>query len=454
MSKIDPTIFRKYDIRGVVPGQLDSQKAKLIAESFAAYLQENNHRQKVVVGCDGRVSSPDLKAVVIEGLLNRGVDVLDIGLVSTPLAYFANFNSEYESAIMITGSHNPKDFNGMKFVLDRKPFFDQQLTGLCDAINKGLILQNERKGSLEIRNISKEYVDFVVRKALLATLPSDLRIGWDPGNGAVGAVLPELLGYLPNQNFLINGEVDGNFPNHHPDPSVSKNLNQLRDLITKEGLDYGIAFDGDGDRVGVLDSKGDVVSNEILMQLFTDYHSKTHDQPAVIFDIKTSAEVLHAADKLGAKPILWKTGHSYIKEKMAELNAKFAAEMSGHMFFAENFGYDDGIFAAAKFLELVSSGYQLDNYKINEVSTDEMRIDCADDKKFGVIDKIRAKLDSDGKKYNGIDGVRIDEEGGWWLLRASNTQPALVLRVAANNQEELDELYDSVKDLLKLFINI
>lgn len=442
--KFNPTVLREYDIRGIVGQTLDGADAYALGRAYATTL----HRQggaRICVGYDGRLSSPELEARLVAGLADGGVDVLRVGCGPTPMLYFAVHALQADGGIMVTGSHNPPDYNGFKMMMGGKSVFGAAITALGAVAAAGD--HSTGAGTIETVEIAARYVD-----RLLAELDPDtagLKIAWDPGNGAAGAVLAALCDKLPGTHVVINGEIDGRFPNHHPDPTVEANLEQLKAVVADQGCDLGIGLDGDGDRIGVVDSSGRVLWGDQLLQIYArDVLTRCPGAP-IIADVKASQSLFDQVAALGGTPIMWKTGHSLIKSKMLDSGAPLAGEMSGHIFFAERFyGFDDALYAAVRLYRILAAGGRslaaLRDAMPSPVNTPELRIDCAEARKFDVVDEVKARLIAAGADVNTIDGVRVLTEDGWWLLRASNTQAALVARCESTDRAGLSRLKEQL----------
>jgi phosphomannomutase len=432
---ISPGIFREYDIRGIVGETLFVEDAYAIGRAFATHAAG-----KIVIGRDGRLSSPMLAEALIRGALDAGVEVVDIGVGPTPMLYYAAKMEDAAGGIMLTGSHNPPSHNGFKFVCHGKPFFGQDIQALRMAAENGAFA--EGAGQLSVVDIRERYIE-----VLLAAYDGDrdLNVAWDAGNGATGEIMAALCQRLPGQHVALNATIDGTFPSHHPDPSVPENLEQVSAKVKKRSADVGIAFDGDGDRIGVVDNYGEMLFGDQLLMLYAADVLKNSPGATVIADVKTSQALFDEVARLGGKPLMWKTGHSLIKSKMAETGAKLAGEMSGHVFFADKYyGYDDALYAAVRLLSLLSrSGKKLSELREalpRAVNTPELRLDCSDERKFDVIEEVKSVLKTEGAKFSDIDGVRVTTPDGWWLLRASNTQAVLVGRCEGANDKALGRL--------------
>lgn len=451
--KFHPHILRKYDIRGTIGDTLSEEDAYYIGLSYATIILKNAINGRVAIGYDGRVSSPSLRNSLVKGINTAGVSVVDIGLCATPELYFATAHLEnIAGGIMITGSHNPSNQNGFKIIMDGKPFFDTDILKLGDIAESGSFIINEANENNELsiyQDISNAYIEM-----LIETHPDikDLKVIWDTGNGAVGAHLSGLLNRLKGEHKAINIEVDGTFPNHHPNPSDHKNLKQLIDTVLETKSDLGIAFDGDGDRLGVVDSKGNIITGDVLLLIMAKDVLSRNPKSKIIADVKTSDIVFEQIKRMGGNPIIWKTGHSFIKTKMKEEDAILAGEMSGHIFFSENYyGFDDAIMAAVKLLSIFSKDKNAIDSALsafnNTYSTPELAIECDESEKFKIIDVIKHNLKENGISFLDIDGVRVKNQNGWWLVRASNTEAKLILRIESDNKESLLKTLNNIKEL-------
>ena len=443
-------VVRAYDIRGRIGENLSARDAYFIGRSFASIAFKSSENKKVVIGYDGRLSSPELFESLKKGFTESGAEVISIGLVATPMVYFASKKLEAAAAVMITGSHNPPDENGFKMVLNNRPFYGEMIKNLGEVALKGEYIS--ALGSETHYEIKTDYLDEIIALNPI-NVGKEFKVGWDPGNGAVGSVLNEMLEVIPTHNIAINTEVDGNFPAHHPDPSVEKNVKQLADLVKSENLNIGLAFDGDGDRVGLLDEKGRLVSGDkVLLILARDYLGKFPGS-TIICDVKCSDLVIKEIENLGGKVVISRTGHSFIKELMKEKGASLAGEMSGHMFFCGDYlGFDDGIFASLRLLSIISNFDKKLGQIIDEMpysySTPEIKIMVDEINKFKMVDDLVHAVKNNGVDCLDIDGARVSTEIGWWLVRASNTQSCLVLRVEAYSEEAFTELKSEVMGYL------
>ncbi len=461
--KFDPSIIRAYDIRGVYNKTLFDADAFFIGKAFGSFLI-NNGQKIIVVGRDGRSSSPDLKEKLIDGLLESGLEVIYIGSGPTPMLYFAIHELKADAGIMITGSHNPKDHNGFKIALKDRPFYGDDIQNLAKIANNGDFVDG--KGSLKKHDIEEIYINRILCDSVISESESHLldeidqfkpqkklKIVWDCGNGAAGTVIKRLTNRIFADHILLFEEVDGDFPNHHPDPTVAENLVDLKKAVIENEYDLGIAFDGDADRIGVVDNQGEILWPDQLMVFYARQILDNQPKATIIADVKASSILFDEIRKAGGKALMWKTGHSLIKAKMKETGALLAGEMSGHIFFADKYyGFDDALYAAIRLINIIYSSDQtladLRKSLPQNFSTAEIRIDCKEEKKFKIIDKIKANLEKAKIKFDAIDGIRATNSKGWWLLRASNTQPALVTRCEANSPKHLGELKEQVKEQL------
>lgn len=450
---IDPTIFRAYDIRGVVGETLTLEAVQAIGRAFAEVVCEarpEKDQPEIAIGYDGRLSSPEIEQVLVRGINEGGANAVCIGLGPTPMLYFAVHHLGADAGIMVTGSHNPPDYNGLKMMLGHGPFHGAQISDLARRIDTGFG-KTERRGSSCSASVSDSYIARVQQDAVAGR---ELNVVWDAGNGAAGNVLTELVKGLPGSHTVLFGEVDGTFPNHHPDPTVPENLVDLIAAVEREDADLGIALDGDGDRIGVIDRTGEILWGDQLMMLWAADVLAEQPGATVIADVKASQLLFDEIARLGGKPLMWKTGHSLIKQKMKELGCPLAGEMSGHIFFADRyFGFDDALYAGMRLLNILAKHEKtLDEIRLGlpkVVNTPELRFDCNDVRKFSVIEEVRARLVDRGDAVNAVDGVRVSIAGGWWLLRASNTQPVLVARCEAPDLEVLEEVKQDLVAVVK-----
>ena len=444
-----PTVLREYDIRGIIGETLGEADAYAIGRGFATLLGRAGGR-KIAVGYDGRTSSPMLEEALVRGVNDAGLDAVRIGMGATPMLYYAEASAEdVQGGIQITGSHNPANYNGFKMVFLGRPFFGDDIQQLGRMAAAGDWADGQ--GGHERRDVLNAYVARMVeglagidRNAL-----STLRIGWDAGNGAAGPALELLTQHLPGEHHLLFTEVDGTFPNHHPDPTEEKNLADLRELVAAKKLDFGIAFDGDGDRIGAIDGQGRIIWGDQLLMIYAEDLLRMEPGAAIIADVKASRALFERVSQLGGRALMWKTGHSLIKSKMKEIGAPLAGEMSGHVFFAHQYyGFDDALYAAVRLIaasaRLGKSVTELRGAMPELVNTPELRFQVDESRKFAVIDEVKARLSAAGADVDATDGVRVSTVDGWWLLRASNTQDVLVARAESSNQAGLDRLMDQI----------
>jgi phosphomannomutase len=446
--RFDPTSLREYDIRGIVGKTLGPDDGYAIGRGFGTVVHRAGGT-RVAVGWDGRVSSESLRDALVKGLTESGVDVVRTGLGPTPMLYFAEATLEVDGGIQITGSHNPADYNGFKMVLQHKPFFGADIQRIGKMAAEGD--WEEGQGEVTDADIEDLYVD----RLLAGYSGGEFRIGWDNGNGAGGRILEKLVAKLPGEHHLLYTEIDGAFPNHHPDPTEEKNLKDLKALVAEKGLDFGIAFDGDADRIGAIDGQGRVIWGDQLLSILAEPVLRELPGATIIADVKASQALYDRITELGGEPLMWKTGHSLIKEKMAETGSPLAGEMSGHIFFRHNwYGFDDAIYSALRLIQAVrvlgGSLTALKDKMPELVNTPEMRFQVDESRKFPVVEEILDRLEADGADVNRTDGARVNTADGWWLLRASNTQDVLVARAEAKDEAGLERLLAQIDEQLAL----
>lgn len=443
--RFDPSILRAYDVRGVVGETLGEGDAYAAGAAFAAEVRARTGRARVVTGRDGRLTSPGLEEALVRGIVAAGGVAVRIGVGPTPMAHFAGETLDADAVAVVTGSHNPPAHNGFKLAVGGAPFHGDDIQGLARRAGDGV---GERPGGAE------ESAD--VRDAYVRRLRDDLpeggggiRAAWDAGHGAAAAVLGRLAALLPGEHVLLNAEVDGTFPAHHPDPSVPANMEQLADAVRGGGLDLGLAFDGDGDRLGVVDGRGRIVSADHLLCVFAADVLEATPGAAVLSDVKASDTVFRRVRELGGEAVMGPTGHSHMRAGILAGRALFAGEVSGHLFFADRYyGFDDALYAAVRLLGALGRGSSLAercDALPRLAGTPELRLPCPDERKFAVVEEVRAGLAGEGAEVETVDGVRVRTDGGWWLLRASNTEPALVVRCEAPDGPALDALRDGVR---------
>lgn len=474
---INKEIFRAYDIRGNSLTDLTAEIAYKIGFCFAKMTIKNDNN-KICVGFDGRLSSPTLFKALESGLITAGAEIINIGLVPTPVLYFADKKFMPAGSIMVTGSHNPRDDNGFKLVQNGKSFFGNQIQDLlaeilahplsycdpatisgkitCDINDLSIvswISRSSRGMTMQDNDIQSIYLKNILEKI---GINPKLKVAWDCGNGATGNIIEELKDRLNNENIIINSEIDGNFPSHHPDPTKADNLQQLIKLVKEQNCDLGIAFDGDGDRIGIVSSSGKILFGDQILCIFAEDILKENPNATIILDVKASQFIADRIKSYGGQPIIWRTGHPFIKSKMVESKALLAGEMSGHIFFADKyFGFDDAIYAALRFLELLSSSNKNLDEIIEELpksySTPEIKIFVSSELKLQIIKEIKEKLLAEKVEFNDIDGVRVNTENGWWLLRSSNTESAIIARAESKSEEELKILKETINELLSKY---
>ena len=447
------TILREYDIRGIIGETLGAEDARAIGRGFGSMLAEAGGK-KVAVGYDGRVSSPMLEHALIEGLTASGIDVARVGMGATPMLYYAEASAEdIDGGIQITGSHNPANYNGFKMVFQGRPFFGADIQELGRRAAAGEWIDGA--GEVEERDVFDAYIDRMLEAldGIDTAVLDRLKVGWDAGNGAAGPALERLAARLPGEHHLLYTDVDGDFPNHHPDPTVEENLEDLRALVAEKSLDFGVAFDGDGDRIGAIDGEGRVIWGDQLLMVYAEDLLARRKGVTIIADVKASRALFDHVAAHGGKPLMWKTGHSLIKSKMKETGSPLAGEMSGHVFFAdEYYGYDDALYAGVRLIAAAArigkSVTELRGAMPPMVNTPEMRFQVDESRKFAAIEEIAARIAASDAVADTTDGVRVTTDDGWWLLRASNTQDVLVARAESESQEGLDRLVAQIDEQL------
>ena len=451
------TVLREYDIRGIIGETLGAEDARAIGRGFGTLMRRAGGK-KVAVGYDGRVSSPMLAEALIDGLTSTGCDVRNVGMGPTPMLYYAEASAEdVDGGIQITGSHNPANYNGFKMVFEGRPFFGEDITTLGTMAASGDWI-DDATGTVEMREVMEDYVErmLVALQGLDQSKLAGLKVGWDAGNGAAGPALELLASRLPGEHHLLFTEVDGNFPNHHPDPTVPENLEDLRALVAAKNLDFGVAFDGDGDRIGAIDGEGRIIWGDQLLMIYAEDLLRDRPGSTIIADVKASRALFDTVRTHGGVPLMWKTGHSLIKSKMKETGAPLAGEMSGHVFFADTYyGYDDALYAGVRLIaasaRLGKSVTQLRGEMPAMLNTPELRFQVDESRKFAAIAEVKARMAvATGVEVNDTDGVRVNTPDGWWLLRASNTQDVLVARAESETEEGLERLLGQIDEQLEL----
>jgi phosphomannomutase/phosphoglucomutase len=447
--RIDRGIFRAYDIRGIVGQTLDASVAGLIGHAVGTLMFEKG-LSDIVVGRDGRLSGPDLVAGLTEGLRKAGRNVIDIGMVPTPVVYFGGFQLRTGCGIAVTGSHNPPDYNGFKIVVGGETLSGDAIVDLYARIAEGRLHDAAAPGTLMHRDIGEEYVS---RIAADVQIDRRLKVVVDAGNGVAGVLGPRVLEAIGADVTPLYCEVDGHFPNHHPDPSEPQNLQDLVQMVQRLDADLGIAFDGDGDRLGVVTRNGTTVYPDRLLMLFAADVLERNPGAVIVYDVKCTGRLPGHILRHGGSPLMWKTGHSLIKAKMRETEAELAGEMSGHFFFAERwYGFDDGIYAAARLLEILAARPESPTEQLDAlpdgVSTPELKVDAPAGDPHAFVERFRATAKFEGARTSTIDGLRVDWPDGWGLVRASNTTPVLVLRFDADSQPALSRIQAAFRDQL------
>jgi len=452
--RFDPTILREYDVRGVVGETLSAADAYALGRSFGTVMRRNDGKA-ACVGYDGRLTSPELEAALVKGLTDSGIQVWRVGLGPTPMLYFATLTLEADGGIMITGSHNPPDHNGFKMMLGKAAFFGRSIQELGRIAADGAYATGPAAAVRDVP-IFDRYVERLTAAIGDGARPPGrpLTVAWDAGNGAAGQAMAALTARLPGRHILLNETIDGRFPSHHPDPTVAENLAQLQAAVREHGCDLGFAFDGDADRLGVVDGQGRIVLADQMMILFAREVLQERPGATIIADVKSSQVLFDEIARAGGKPLMWATGHSLIKSKMVEMKAPLAGEFAAHIFFADHYlGFDDALYAAVRLLGLVGrSGESLAQMRDklpSLVNTPEARFPCGEDRKFAIIKEIKERLQAAGASVNDIDGVRVQTPDGWWLLRASNTQDLLVARCESTSPAGLEKLKQSLADALR-----
>lgn len=448
-----PSILRAYDIRGRVDETLTCQDAEYLGRSFGTMIIRAGGR-RVSVARDGRLTSPALSEALINGLLSTGVDVVDIGCGPTPMLYYSVFELEVDGGIMVTGSHNPVGDNGFKLLRGQSALHGDHIQALGRLAAKGDFETGQ--GQCHRQDISHRYLHRLLADVDIPVLKKrNLKIGWDPGHGAGAEIINQLVKHLPGQHFVLNGTIDGTFPAHHPDPTVPENLEQLKELVQQEKLDLGFAFDGDADRIGMVDTAGNIIWGDHLTMLLAEDILQHTPGATIIADVKSSQVFFDKITELGGISLMWKTGHSLIKEKMQQTGAVLAGEISGHIYIKDQFyGFDDGIYVALRLLNCFSghaAGVMslLSQFPLLP-ATPEIRFPCSEAKKFDIIPEVLSRIRKEGHHISTVDGIRVSTNKGWWLLRPSNTQAALVARCEALEESDLSDLMDHLNHHLAL----
>ncbi len=446
---MNPLIFREYDIRGIADTDLTDDEVFKLGQAYGTYARKHGAR-KCVIGRDARLSGPRVARAMTDGILATGLDVIDIGMVPTPVFYFSFFHLDANAGIMVTASHNPPEFNGFKVGLNKTTIYGAEITRLHEMMEAGDFDQGS--GKHEETDVVPAYLDLCRSKV---EIPGPLKVVFDPGNGTGGVLLERLFAGTPIDATYINLEPDGNFPAHPPDPTVPKYMKQVSDLVREKQADCGIGFDGDSDRIGAVDENGETVYGDKLLGIYAREVIDKNPGATIVFEVKCSQGLVEYIKSIGGTPLMWKTGHSLIKAKMKEEGALLAGEMSGHMFFRDDYyGYDDALFASLRLLRIISATGRSLSELAGDIpkyyATPEIRVDCPDELKFQLVPKLRDHFRKDHEVID-IDGARVLFDDGWGLVRASNTQPVLVLRFEARTPERLPEIQAEFFDLLKQY---
>lgn len=441
-------VFREYDIRGIAGEEITGPDVTALGRAFGTYMAEQG-KKRVILGRDCRLTSDAFRDLLVSGMLESGMDIVDIGVCPTPLLYFAIRHLDYQGGIMITASHNPPEYNGFKVCNGYDTIAGEEIQKLRRIIEAGRF--HSSAGSIRSFDIVPPYIDFVTGNI---RLQPGLRVGVDAGNATGGPIAAPILEKLGCKVYPLYCEMDGSFPNHEPDPTVMENLRDLRELVLRERLDVGIAYDGDCDRLGVLDHRGEVVFGDKLMIIFAREILSRHPGAVFISEVKSSKTLYDDIEQHGGVAHMWKTGHSLIKARMKEVNAALAGEMSGHVFFKDRyFGFDDGIYSSCRLLEILSATGKRIPELLEGVphtfTTPEIRVDCPDETKFDVVERAKREFEKMNLKIIDVDGARIIFPDGWGLVRASNTQPVLVLRYEAETPERLEEIRELVETTIE-----
>ena len=445
--KVNSEIFRAYDIRGIVDEALTEDGIFQIGKALGSHILAEG-RSSVLTARDGRISGPRLLNQFQKGVMSSGCDVVDIGEVPTPLLYFSTFKTNIPDGVMLTGSHNPKNYNGLKIVINKKSMTSEKIKNIRLMIEEESFMDGAGKlTSLEVKD------DYLKELKEKININSKIKVCLDCGNGVGGVIAPQAFKLLGLDVVELYSEVDGNFPNHHPDPSNPKNLNDLQKKVLETNSDLGIALDGDGDRVGLVDNKGNIIFPDTFMMLLAEDILRKRTKGSIVFDVKCSTNLEKVIRKFNGTPIMSRTGHSYIKSKIIETNALLGGEMSGHIFFNDDwYGFDDAIYSALRMIKVLSNS-QLTSHEVfnsypKHFSTPEINLKVPEKDKFKIIDKLKTLINSSVYELIDIDGIRLENENSWGLVRASNTSPNLVLRFEGKTESDLLEIKNYFKEIL------
>ena len=451
-TQVDPesipaSIFRAYDIRGIADQQLTTQSVKRIGQAIGSEALDQDIAT-LLVGYDGRLSSPSLSIALIEGIRSSGCNVVSIGLVPTPLLYFATFMTDYTSGVMLTASHNPANYNGLKIVFNQTSLADNQIQTIRTRIENDQ-LRTGSGGFTELE-VDRSYIDDVCSRIQLSR---PLKIVIDCGNAVPGKIAPTLLQELGCNVHPIFCEIDGSFPNHHPDPTVPENLTVLASTVLEKNADIGIALDGDGDRVGIVTNRGNFVDADRLLMVLVQSILPNYSGRTVVFDVKCSSKLVTLVEQFGGSPVMHRSGHSFMKQKMQETNAILGGEFAAHIFIKDNwFGFDDGLYVAARLLKIISesatSSDEIFNQYVTGFSTPEIKVEVREERKFSLMDRLLELANFPAAKLITLDGLRVEYPDGWGLVRASNTSPALLLRFEADSEEKMIEIQTQFRSLI------
>lgn len=447
----EKNILKQYDIRGVVDKNLNEVDAYFMGRSYGTLLIRKYKKYSCVVGYDGRHTSVQYTKQAIKGLMESGISVVNIGLVPTPVVYFAIHNLNKDAGLIITASHNPSEYNGFKMLTNEEPVFGDSIQQLGIYAKDGDFENGNSTDYKEI-SVNNSYFDFIMKN--LHCGKKHLKIVWDAGNGAVASILKDIVKRFSGEHITMCDNVDGNFPNHHPDPAVEKNMEMLKVAVVKNNCDFGVGFDGDGDRVGIVDNEGCLLYGDQLLTILSREFLKSNPGEKVMSEVKASKVLYDDIKEHGGIPVMWKPGHSAQKSKMKSDNIKLAAETSGHIFYGDNHNYDDALYAAVKVMNFVSNN----NETISKIrksfpktySTSEIRVEVGDDNKFKIAEQIADRMKKENRKFVDVDGIRVETKDGWWLVRGSNTQPDITTRCEALSEEGLEICKKDLKQQLNL----
>ncbi len=449
---VNKQIFRQYDIRGLVEKDLNDESVYLIGKAFGTYLRRKNLKTSVIGG-DARPSTYGFKKIFTKALQETGIDVIDIGILATPMLYYAIWKLKADGGVMITASHNPSEYNGIKLNLGMQSVYGEEIQKILRIIEAGEFESGDGKFS-EYKNIAVEYIKYIVEN-ISVKRPIDVVV--DGGNGAGGPFLPKILQKLGCNVTELYCDMDGTFPNHHPDPTVEKNMKDLMSMVLEKKADVGIGLDGDGDRIGVIDEKGKMLYGDEILNIIVRDYLKHNKGEKIIADVKCSKNLFDDIEKMGGIPIMYKTGHANIKTKMQQEGIKVGGEMSGHIFLKDRYlGFDDAIYAACRIVEIIAASDKPVSQLLADqpvmYNTPELHIQSSEDEKFEIVQKVRDSFIKEGYKVNDIDGMRLTFEDGWALCRVSNTTPVIVLRFEATTPERLEEIKTLVENRIKEFM--